>query len=274
MRLSSRLRQLSRALQRGLHRPLDERLLFLHVPKCGGNSIRIALSEAYNWPLFNSRRRFFNVHPERTRRLAARAGRPVDELRDELLRYHLSDGRIRLATGHLHWPAGFREQFPDVSIVTVLRDPVSRFLSHYYGAREGRGPRASHTRLSLEAFLDGPQARRAGRTYLRYFGGDRDEPDALDQARRRLADVDVLGILEDLPAFAQAFRARLGAPLLIPHANAGALRRERADEELTEALDARIREIVEADQILYDFVGTEVARRAGAPRRMEYLGGP
>ncbi len=268
MTLASKMQRLGRAFSRPAYRPLDQRVLFLHVPKCGGNSIRTALREAYNWPLSNSRRRLFNVSPRRSRHVAEMLGRPVGDVRDELLRYHLLDKRVRLATGHFLWPEGLREQFPDVSFVTTLREPVSRFLSAYYGAREGRVSAESRTTASLEAFLDSEEARRTGSSYVRAFARvapeDALESDVLELAKRRLASVEVLGVLEELAAFAAAFEQRFGARLAIPRANVGRLRRQRERTEVTEAIRERIAELVRPDQILYDFVLGELASRKGA----------
>lgn len=268
MTLASKMEKLSRAFRRGVHRPLDERVLFLHVPKCGGNSIRTALRGAYNWPLSKSRRRFFNVSPRRSRRVAEMVGRPVGDVRDELLRYHLLDERVRLATGHFLWPEGLREQFPDVCFVTTLREPVSRFLSAYYAARAGRAAPASRTTASLEAFLDSEEARRVGSSYVSFFARaapkEALEPDALELAKRRLVSVEVLGVLEDLPGFVAAFEQRFGARLVIPRANVGGLRRQRERTEVTEAIREGIAELVRPDQILYDFVVGEIASRKSA----------
>ena len=53
--------------------------------------------------------------------------------------------------------------------VTVLREPVSRFLSHYlYVKRRHPG---SVEGDSIEAFLESEQARRFGSEYLFYFAG-------------------------------------------------------------------------------------------------------
>jgi len=236
------------------------------VPKCGGNSIRIALREAYNLPLSDSRRRFFHVSPRRSRSAAEAAGRPVAELRDEQLRTHLADARVRLFTGHFHWPPGLRDSFPDVSVVILLRDPVSRFLSAYYDGRGGSAGAAAGTRGTLDDYLDSERARRNGATYARIFAwadpGHALDPAVLDLARRRLSGVEVIGVLEDLPSFVAAFEARFGARLIIPRANVGGRRRLREKAEITAPVVERIAELVRPDQVLYDFVQSEIARRA------------
>jgi hypothetical protein len=242
-------------------RALDARIVFLHVPKCGGNSLRLALRDVYRSPFSGGGPRRLHVSPGASRRAAASLGVSVEAFRDALLRYHLrDDAKCRLFTGHFFWPEGLLEEFPDVSFVTLLRDPVAHFLSNYYESREkGRSGE------SLEAFLESRAARRIGTRFVRNFAGDFEpeklEPAHVELARSRLAQVAVLGVLEDLPGFADDFQRRFGARLRLPHANAGTLRQRAARTELTDALRARIAERVAMNQELYDFARSEIARR-------------
>jgi hypothetical protein len=241
-------------------RALDARIVFLHVPKCGGNSLRLALRDAYRAPFSGGSRRRLHVSPAGTRDAAAALGVPVDAFRDALLRYHLHDRKRRLFTGHFSWPDGLLEQFPDISLVTLLRDPVAHFLSCYYEARE-----AGRNGDSLDAFLDGAAAQRIGTRFARVFAGRRDaekiEPADVELARGRLARVAVIGLLEDLPGFVDDFRRCFGARLRLPHANAGTLRQRAEREDLTDALRARIVARVVTNQALYEFAQGEIARR-------------
>jgi hypothetical protein len=257
----TRTKQLGSRRQR-LARALDARIVFLHVPKCGGNSVRLALRDVYRSLFSGGSRHRLHVGPGASKRAAEALGIPVDAFRDALLRYHLhEDAKLRLFTGHFPWPEGLLEAFPDVSLVTLLRDPVAHFLSCYYEARESG--RAGET---LEAFVDGDRARRIGTRFVRAFAGpqgpaEREKPHAFEAARSRLATVAVIGLLEDLPGFADDFRRHFGAKLRLPHANAGTLRQRAEREELTEALRARIAERVAPNQAIYDFARSEIARR-------------
>ena len=267
-------RRVAERIRRGLRPPVDARLVFLHVPKCGGNSVRIALREAYRRPLASSQRRFFHVSPRRSRRVAEWLDRPVEDRRDELLRYHLFDERVRLATGHFRWPAGLRRQFPEVAFATVLRDPVSHFLSAYFASRD-EGASGSEPTADLEGFLESAEAARIGARFVRTFAGpvepgEAQRTEVLDRARRRLVSVELLGVLEDLPAFADEFERRFGARLRIPHANAGP---SHSRGEPVEAIRARIVELVRPNQMLYDCAMKELARRREA-REVSGLSSP
>jgi hypothetical protein len=252
-------------------RALDARIVFLHVPKCGGNSLRLALRDVYRGPFSGGSRHRMHVSPEGSRRAAESQGVAVDAFRDALLRYHLAESKLRLFTGHFPWPEGLLEEFPDVSLVTSLRDPVAHFLSCYYEARE-----SGRTSESLEAFLEGRDARRIGARFVQAFGGslgasELDSEAAQQAARERLARVTVVGLLEDLSGFAADFRRRFGVRLRFPHANAGRLRQRVERDERVDSLRARIEERVAPNQALYDFATLEIARRrdAATPSRRD-----
>lgn len=165
-----------------------------------------------------------------SRRAAEELGVSVQAFRDALLRYHLHDAKSRLVTGHFAWPEGLLEEFPDVSLVTLLRDPVAHFLSCYYEARE-----AGRSEQGLDAFLDGDYAWRVGTRFVRAFSGpiepqEVEKPHAIEAACSRLSTVAAIGLLEDLPGFVDDFRQRFRVRLRLPHANAGPLR-QRAERE-------------------------------------------
>ena len=110
-----------------LGRALDARIVFLHVPKCGGNSLRLALRDVYRSPFSGGGRRRLHVSPGTSRRAAASLGVSTEAFRDALLRYHLHDAKSRLVTGHFTWPEGLLEQFPDVqAIYDFARSEIAR----------------------------------------------------------------------------------------------------------------------------------------------------
>jgi len=90
----------------------DARIVFLHVPKCGGNSLRLALRDAWRGPFSGGSRWRVHVGPRSSRRAAEELGVSVPAFRDALLRYHLHDAKSRLVTGHFTWPEGLLEQSP------------------------------------------------------------------------------------------------------------------------------------------------------------------
>lgn len=111
--------------------PEDTRLVFLHLPKTAGTSLRAAL---------------------------ARHFRPEEVFRPEGLAdwgEALADpGRYRFWAGHM--PFSLVALIPPpVFVVTLLRDPVERILSLYTFWRRHADPARPHLRVAMECDLEG-----------------------------------------------------------------------------------------------------------------------
>ena len=92
-----------------------EALIFLHIPKTAGTTLNRIIEWQYN-PLS-----IFTLDPYRIRATAERFKTLSEERRR----------RIRVVRGHLYY--GLHEFLPQgATYITLLREPVARFLSSYY----------------------------------------------------------------------------------------------------------------------------------------------
>src|SRR5438093_795785 len=92
-----------------------EALIFLHIPKTAGTTLNRIIEWQYN-PLS-----IFTIDPYRFRATAER----FKTLSEERQR------RFRVVRGHLYY--GLHEFLPQgATYITMLREPVARFLSSYY----------------------------------------------------------------------------------------------------------------------------------------------
>ncbi|SLN64278.1 sulfotransferase family 2 domain-containing protein [Roseisalinus antarcticus] len=214
-----------RLRHRATERLLPQPFVFHHVPKCGGTSVgralrkRYLLSQATVIPesSFRAFEAFTGRH-DRERLLV-----DVLDLREQMLLYLMFEG-VRGISLHVRFSEIAWERFEtDYKFVTILRDPVDRFVSHYNWSREKPG---AHARIEepFDAFLDTDRARRLGATYVEYFCGLPKEADitgseAIARAGATLGRFDVVGSLSDLPAFTGALRRELGVRIRIGHEN-------------------------------------------------------
>ncbi len=235
--------------------PLRHRIVFLHVPKCGGSSIGPAISRAYGLAGRAPGRRVHLAAPL-TARLAEATGISVHRYRQLVMLYHLGLERTRFVTGHLHYteegPSDVLERW---SFVTVLREPVARWFSAYFYDRFKSSDHARIT-LDLDEFLATDAARRFGDDYVRYLAphelgpGDVSAADvtAAAGALERLA---LVGRLEDTPRFLADFEGRFGVRLSIPRRNASpapeAMERARRDP----LVRARVAELCRPNSAVY-----------------------
>ena len=208
--------------QRAVDLHSGQRIVFHHVPKCGGTSVGRALRRAY---IFSQG----TVTPEASMKAfeAAREGRPhlaagdVSELREMMLLYLLFSD-TRCVSAHIPFSdAAFRLFSDRYRFVTLLRDPVDRFISNYYWSHQHPGG-VGHIAQSLEEFVATKRARHLGSTYVRYFCG---EPAAdftakhVDAAIRNLRRMDCVGFLDDVGQFAAALRQLTGKRIKVGREN-------------------------------------------------------
>ena len=208
-----------------LNKVTPQRVVFHHVPKCGGTSVGRALRKRY---LLSQS----TVTPESSfRAFEAFTGRSdrqqmlvdVLDLREQMMLHQLFED-VRCVSLHVRFSevayAHFSENY---KFVTVMREPVGRFISHYFWSY---GKPHAHARIeeSFDEFLETEHARRLGATYVEFYSGLSKESDmrseaAIDQAIMNLRRFDAVGRLDDLSDFEKQLRKELGVKISIGHEN-------------------------------------------------------
>lgn len=171
--------------------PSREKLVFVHVPRTGGITLRTVLERQYG--------------RSRTLRLYGDAAeRPLDKL-ERLSAPGLA--RIQVFAGHV--PFGLHRVVPGpIAYVTMLRQPVDRILSHFsYAVERRRSPlhREIHERnLDLEGYLtQSSVAKFVNNGQVSYLAGEvwpESRPATTDTLRRALENlgnrIRVAGLVE------------------------------------------------------------------------------
>jgi hypothetical protein len=232
------------------------RICYPHVPKCAGMAV-VRSIEAQSFTRLE-RRLFpiFSVDIRASLRAAEATSSTMMAVREEVLAYALARGRYRFATGHVASRPRMVDEFQrDWNFVTVLRDPVERWISEYV-YNTGKASEWARIELPIDEYLRSPTARLSATSFLRYFSHipedfDGDPSGYIREATENLSRFAVVGRSEDLEEFTLAFRRRFGHTLRIPRANTSPDRtmkeRIRSDAGVME----RIRELCAADAEVY-----------------------
>lgn len=244
----------------------ERRICFSHVPKCGGSSIGRSLSrQMYS---FWERRALprFSINIRASERTARALGNPMVNVREEVLAYILSNSDHRMAGGHVACrPALVKAYSKEWQFVTVLRDPVQRWLSEFVYNTLKSSDWAKNS-LPIKEYVESTTGQYVGATFLRYFSSMPDTDihnsmDYVDEAEENLASFAVVGILEDLDRFSHDIHLRFGKRIRIPVSNQSPSNAMKSELLKDDALMNRIRELCEADSLLYQRIRERVMSR-------------
>jgi len=243
------------------------RVIYHHVPKCGGTSVARALHIRYAvsfaaFPTLPVYRTIRNLHPQAD---DAERDRLVDLFQERLLLFYLHQD-ARCVAGHVRFSEVAHTRFsPAYAFITTLRDPVSLMISNFFF--QARRPAEFWTTVDdIEAYLESAEARAIGGIYSHYFNGlppgtDPHEQAAVRRAKQNLERLDLIGLTDDIPDFQRRLRQDLKIRLRIGYANRSKAPRGEKASIITPAVRRRIEELNATNLDIYDFVRSELAHR-------------
>ena len=248
---------------------ITENIFFLHIPKCGGVSIGQAIAATYLSINIRNDSRIINLNaPVSSRVIEATEGLnypfdtdddyPILDFREKLLLYFMAQPNSRFISGHFLFSKIAYKKFGEkFSFVTVLRDPVKRWISsHFYN----RFKSDDHMKVNddIEARLESHFGISQGYQLVKFLGGanregDYTSPQAINQAKENLKLFEVLGFLEDLDNFSVKFYDRFHVKLQIAKKNQNPTSQEYRSSTITPELLERITEVCYPDIQVYEY---------------------
>ncbi|MEM8979249.1 MAG: sulfotransferase family 2 domain-containing protein [Pseudomonadota bacterium] len=252
---------------RAVDKLLPQRFVFHHVPKCGGTSVgralrkRYILSQATVTPE-SSFRAFetFTGRSDREQMLIDVLG-----LREQMMLYHLYED-VRGVSLHVGFSEAAHAEFSDrYKFVTILRDPVARFVSHYNWSFNK--PKA-HGRIEedFDTFLGTERAKRVGATFVEYYCGRPSQMDicssaAVERAIANLAHFSVIGDLANLQGFERGIAKELGVKVKIRHENKNTADRKVVSlAGLSESVRAKVEALCAPDLAVWQAAQDKIAK--------------
>ncbi|MCU7556111.1 sulfotransferase family 2 domain-containing protein [Alteromonas sp. ASW11-19] len=237
------------------------RVFFCHVPKCAGVSLSKAIFSALYPALFKASR--FSGHIDLTASRHSEALLDVDMMtaREVQLITHLSDKYRVYTNGHcIARPDVVSKFYKQWHFVTVLRDPVERFVSEYV---YNRFKTSTWQKLDtgIDSYLASPSAQTSATTYARYFSGiaqpeaiQNDPETAARLAIDNLQRFSVCGTLSNMPRWQESFNQTFHTRIHIGNRNSSPNKQAYTEITGDAALLAQIKELCHTDQRIYDAV--------------------
>lgn len=245
---------------------LKENIVFLHVPKCGGNSIGSAIRNRYQTFSPRSRLGLVNINAEASLKAAGKFwGSDAFEddyynilrCRELLLGYFLNLEHTRLIGGHFCFSDLFYQEFKDKYVfITVLRDPVKRWSSAFF-YNKYRDESEWKIGEDIHHYLNSVRARANGYEYVKKFLGklvpniDYTSEEAIEIAKKNLGKFEIVGFLENIEGFKKEFKDKFGVELKIGKKNKGPKSEDFMKTIITEEIEEQIREICKPDLAIY-----------------------
>ena len=234
------------------------RLLYMHPPKCAGTSVGRSFKLRFLWKGMG---------------LSAHSMRPVLKNCDPQLDYdvyqveahraadavaahQISNGK-NLIAGHFWYGKYLRLVDRDVHRMTVVRDPVKRFVSHYRYLVWKYDLKAD-----LDEFLASDRSKQIGSIYGFYFANrypesQPDEDKIVERSIETLKSFSLIGDVNSISNFISAARSIIGGPLIPLRSNKtpGNVKPD-AGKSMTDEQLERINEVTSIDRRIYDAVVT------------------
>jgi hypothetical protein len=199
-----------------------KKIFFLHIPKCGGTSVDAAIQEACRW------KACAHLNARASRRSSLFLEKDLADHRKQILAYLLEQQELNYISGHFLFDETIFNEYSDRwNYVTMLRNPVDKYLSQYFYNRQKENQQHFGINEELETYIETEEGKSMGSDLVHRFSGlsytNRSLPPpsarVINQAVENLKKFILVGFLDEMEQFKTGFRDHFGATLSIKQMN-------------------------------------------------------
>ncbi|WP_444889983.1 hypothetical protein [Microbulbifer sp. DLAB2-AA] len=201
--------------------PPPPKIYFSHVPKCAGSSVYLSLKKDIYTP---HRLGEFDIKLQESKYAADILETSMMSVRETVLAYNLSIKSNFFGRGHCFCrPNLIRNFYHEWNFLTVLRDPIERWISLYV-YNSFKESKWSKNTLPLNKYIQSNKGIVAGQTFLYYFSNlsltrNPSPADYIEQALSNLQQFSIVGTTKHLHLLANQVSEDFKVNLNIPQIN-------------------------------------------------------
>ena len=178
--------------------------------------------------------------------------------RRQLLNY-LLETETTWVSGHMTFcEVAYENYHNQYKFITVLRDPVERYISEYIHRAHKQGDTYFNTQMSLDEYLESDIGQIQSQAICEYFASSSKKANEIngveyEAAKKNLAKFDLIGFVDDMPAFNQKFNKMLGININVGHKNKSVKSKSETGSIITSEHRQKIEKMCCQEVELYNF---------------------